>query len=254
MTGRINGKIALVTGGAVGLGRAVCELFAAEGATVVVTDIDADGAARVAGELGGDNVHLHHDVASEQQWADVFEFINTKFGGLDILVNNAGIAISADPEETTLEQFRKTQAINTEGVFFGIRGAIPLMANSGGGSIVNLSSMASLMGYPPFFAYAASKGAVRAMTKSAAIHCQDKNNGIRCNSVHPAGIETPMIQKITGRVGVENEVPSGVLPAGSKGAPSDVANLILYLASDESRFITAGEFPVDNGLLYRPSK
>ena len=178
--------------------------------------------------------------------------IERRFGGLNILVNNAGIVVIADPEETTLAQFRKVQSVMSEGVFLGCKYAIPLIARSWGGSIINMSSTASHLGYPPFFAYSAAKGAVRSLTKSVAIHCQQKGYRIRCNSVHPGSIETPMIQGAMGRPGEEHEVPDGVLPAGSIGAPKDVANLILYLASDESRFVNGAEIVIDNGLTITP--
>jgi 3(or 17)beta-hydroxysteroid dehydrogenase len=236
--GRVEGKVALVTGGGSGLGAADCRRLAEEGAKVAVTDINLEGAQTVANEIGDNAIALRHDVSSEEDWKAVLAEVEKRFGGLHVLVNNAGIVVVADPEETTLDQFRKVQAVMNEGVFLGCKYAIPLMARSGGGSIINMSSTASHLGYPPFFAYSAAKGAVRSMTKSIAIHCQQKGYGIRCNSVHPASIETPMIQGAMGRPGQEQQVPEGVLPSGAIGAPRDVANLILYLASDESRFVT----------------
>ena len=249
---RVHGKVALVTGGASGLGKADCERLAAEGAKVVVADINEAAAHALAAEIGREAVGVRHDVASEGDWRSIMAFVEARFGALHILVNNAGIVVVADPEETTLEQFRRANAVMSEGVFLGCKYAIPLMARSGGGSIINMSSTASHLGYPVFFAYAAAKGAVRAMTKSVAIHCQEKGYGIRCNSIHPASIETPMVQLAEGRPGQAHAIPAGVLPAGATGAPSDVAGLVLYLASDESRFITGAEILIDNGLTVRP--
>ena len=251
--GRVEGKVALVTGGGSGLGAADCRRLAEEGAKVAVSDVNLEAAQKVASEIGESAIALRHDVASEEDWKAVLAEVESRFGGLHVLVNNAGIVVVADPEETTLEQFRKVQAVMSEGVFLGCKYAIQLMAKSGGGSIINMSSTASHLGYPPFFAYSAAKGAVRSMTKSIAIHCQQKGYGIRCNSVHPASIETPMIQGAMGRPGQEQAVPDGVLPSGAIGAPKDVANLILYLASDESRFVTGSEILIDNGLIITPA-
>lgn len=251
--GRVEGKIALVTGGGSGLGAADCKLLAAEGARVLVCDINGEAAKAVAEEIGEAASAFLHDVSSEDGWKAAIAEVEKRFGGLNILVNNAGIVVVADPEETTLEQWRKVQAVMSEGVFLGCKYAIPSMARSGGGSIINMSSTASHLGYPPFFAYSAAKGAVRSLTKSVAMHCQQKGYGIRCNSVHPASIETPMVQGAMGRPGEEHKVPEGILPAGSIGAPKDVANLILYLASDESRFVTGAEILVDNGLTITPA-
>lgn len=251
--GRVEGKVALVTGGGSGLGAADCRRLAEEGARVLVCDIDLEAAQRVADSIGGAAVAVKHDVSSEADWKSAIAEAEDRFGGLHILVNNAGIVIVADPEETTLEQYRKVQAVMNEGVFLGCKHALPLMTKSGGGSIINMSSTASHLGYPVFCAYSAAKGAVRSLTKSVAIHCQQKGNGIRCNSVHPGSIETPMVQGAMGRPGEEQEVPKGVLPAGAIGHPTDVANLVLYLASDESRFVTGAEFLIDNGLTITPA-
>ena len=249
---RVAVKVALVTGGGSGLGKADCLMLAAEGAMVVVSDINVDAAKAVADEIGANAIAIQHDVSSQSDWLAAIAATEARFGGLNILVNNAGIVVIADPEETTLEQFRKANAVMSEGVFLGCKYAIPLMARSGGGSIINMSSTASHLGYPVFFAYSAAKGAVRAMTKSIAIHCQAKGYGIRCNSVHPASIETPMIQFAEGREGDEATVPEGVLPAGAVGAPKDVAALVLYLASDESRFVNGTEIMIDNALIISP--
>lgn len=250
--GRVEGKVALVTGGGSGLGAADCEALAREGAIVVVTDVKQETAAAVAGRIGNGAMALALDVADEAQWIGVMQQIEERFGRLDILVNNAGVVLSADVEDTTLEQFRWVNAIMTDGVFLGCKHAIPLMNKHDGGSIINMSSTGALLGYPIFFAYSAAKGAVRAMTKSVAVMCQEKGYRIRCNSVHPGAIETPMVQTAEGRLDRPREIPEGVLPPGTPGHPRDVAALVLFLASEESRFITGAELVIDNGVTIRP--
>jgi 3(or 17)beta-hydroxysteroid dehydrogenase len=250
--GMLENKVALVTGGGSGLGEADCIRFAEEGAWVYVADIDEAAALRVADGIGDRAVALQHDVASEAGWRDVLARIDRDHGRLDILVNNAGIVVVADPEATSVEQFDRVMDVMCKGVFLGCKLALPLLAKSDNGSIINMSSTASHFGYPPFFAYSAAKGAVRSMTKSLAVHCQDQGYKIRCNTVHPSAIETPMVQSAEGRAGQANAVPEGVLPAGATGAPQDVASLITYLCSDEARFLTGGEYLVDNGLSIRP--
>ncbi len=250
--GRLDGKIALVTGGGSGLGQADCLQMAAEGAIVYITDINETAARAVADQIGGNATALKHDVASEADWKAVYSRIDQDHGRLDILVNNAGIVVVADPEETTLEQFERVMAVMCTGVFLGCKLGLPLLAKSQSGSIINMSSTASHIGYPPFFAYSAAKGAVRSMSKSIAVHCQDKGYKVRCNTLHPSSIETPMVQSAEGRSGEQHEIPGGVLPAGATGSPSDVANLVVYLCSDEARFLTGGEYIIDNGLTIRP--
>ena len=249
---KLNGKIALVTGGGSGLGKSDCQHLAAEGAHVYVTDIDLDAAQKVAEVIGNDAVALKHDVSQESDWKDVYARIEKDHGRLDILVNNAGIVVVADPEETTMEQFEKVMSVMSTGVFLGCKLGLPLLAKSGHGSIINMSSTASELGYPVFFAYSAAKGAVRSMTKSLAVHCQQKGYKVRVNSLHPASLETPMVQGAEGRPGEEQDVPDGVLPAGAVGAPKDVANLIVFLCSEEARFLTGGEYLVDNALMIQP--
>ncbi|MEO0030861.1 MAG: hypothetical protein RIS94_619 [Pseudomonadota bacterium] len=250
--GRLAGKVALVTGGASGLGAADCAALSREGATVIVTDINQESAQAVADRIGGGAVGLALDVASEDHWISVLEEIERRFGQLHVLVNNAGVVLNADVEETTLEKFRWVNAIMTDGVFLGMKHAIPLMNRSGGGSIINMSSVGALLGYPIYFAYSAAKGAVRSMTKSVAVMCQVKGYKIRCNSIHPGAIETPMVQQAEGRPGQPKDIPDGVLPYGMPGHPDDVAAIVVFLASDESRFITGAEIVVDNGVTVRP--
>lgn len=250
--GRLAGKVALVTGGGSGLGAADCEALAAEGARVIVTDVNLAAAQKVADRIGGEAIALKLDVADEAQWIEIYAEIEKRFGGLHVLVNNAGVVVNADVEETSLEKFRWVNAIMTDGVFLGMKHAIPLMNRSGGGSIINMSSVGALLGYPIFFAYSAAKGAVRSMTKSVAVMCQVKGYAIRCNSIHPGAIETPMVQEAEGRIGQAKDIPDGVLPFGTPGHPKDVAAMVVFLASDESRFITGAEMVVDNGVTIRP--
>lgn len=247
----LENKIALVTGGGSGLGKADCLRMAEEGAYVYVSDIDGEAAQAVASQIGERAAALRHDVTVEADWQAVYDRIAGDHERLDILINNAGIVVVADPEQTTTAQFDRIMDVMCKGVFLGCKFGLPLLAKSQNASIINMSSIASHLGYPPFFAYAAAKGAVRSMTKSLAVHCQDMGYPIRCNTLHPSSIETPMVQSAEGRVGRQNEISAGVLPAGATGSPSDVANLIVFLCSDGARFLTGGEYLVDNGLSIR---
>ncbi len=249
--GRVSGKVAIVTGGASGLGRADCIALAREGAKVLITDVNEAAGTALAAELNAKHpgaVHfVKHDVRDEQQWIAVIAEAKRRFGGLHVLVNNAGVVRIVTPESCTLEEFRFQNAVMSEGVFLGCKHAIPAMKDSGGGSIINMSSTASHLGYPVYFAYSAAKGAVRAMTKSIAVHCQQNKYNVRCNSLHPGAIETPMVENSTKDLGLEmkiwSETPWGL------GKPEDVANTVVFLASDESRFINGAEILVDNAVV-----
>ncbi len=249
---RVRGKVALVTGAGLGLGRAAALLLAREGARVVVSDIkEAEGRA-VADEIidgGGEAIFIRHDVTSEDDWRNAIALTVSRFGGLDILVNNAGVALSANVEQTTLEQWRWLMAINLDGVFLGTKYAIAPM-KSRGGSIINLSSIEGLIGDANLAAYNASKGGVRVFTKSAALHCAKAGYKIRVNSIHPGYIWTPMVEQhlasqpdpIAAKAFVV-----GLHPLGHFGEPDDIANGVLYLASDESKFVTGSELVIDGG-------
>jgi 3(or 17)beta-hydroxysteroid dehydrogenase len=248
--GRVDGKVAIVTGGATGLGRADAIALVREGARVVVTDVNEADGAKLAGELNAirpdAGLFLAQDVRDEARWAAVVAETVRRYGGLHVLVNNAGVVRIATPETCTLEDFRFQNAVMSEGVFLGCKHAIPAMKASGGGSIINMSSVASHLGYPVYFAYGAAKGAVRAMTKSIAVHCQMHKYGVRCNSVHAGAIDTQMVRDATKTLGMEmsfwEQTPTGL------GRPEDVANLVVYLASDESRFVNGTEILIDNAL------
>ena len=243
--GRVSGKVALVTGGAMGIGLAEARLFAAEGASVIIADLaQADGNAAAAA-LGDKACFIHLDVTDDEDWARAIAMVRDRFGWLDILVNNAGIVIPGSIEQATLAQVRRHLAVHVEGTFLGCQHALPLLRDSGGGAIVNTASVAAIAGHAPFLGYSAAKGAIRAMSRSIAAHCQEQANGIRCNTVFPGGIDTPMIQAMTGQPPMAS--PAGVLPNGAIGTADDVAAAVLYLASDESRFLTGAEIVIDNG-------
>ena len=248
---RVAGKVALVTGGALGLGKATAEMLAREGAKVVVTDVNVEEGQKVAQGIassGGEAIFIEHDASSEAQWKAAIQSTLDTFGRLDILVNNAGIGFLANVEETSLQDWRKTQNVNLDGVFLGTKYGIEAMRKSGGGSIINLSSIEGLVGDPNLAAYNASKGGVRIFTKSAALHCARQRYGIRINSVHPGYIWTPMVEAVTN--GTDTEKYQSLVdlhPIGHLGEPDDIAYGILYLASDESKFVTGTELVIDGG-------
>ena len=251
--GRVSGKVAIVTGAASGMGKADAELLAREGASVVVTDLnEADGQA-VAEAIGDAAVFMRLDVADEDNWRSVVSATLERFGRLDILVNNAGMIALGTIVDTDLDSWRKINAVNSDGVFLGCKHAIPAMAESGGGSIINMSSVAAIHGQSFVAAYTASKGAVRALTKNVAMFCKEQKNGIRCNSVHPDGVKTPMVVKVaTGKDTATQEDIDKLGSAGNMCDPEDIANLVLYLASDESRFVNGAEMLIDNASTITP--
>ena len=245
--GRLEGKVALISGGARGQGEAEARLFANEGARVVFGDIlDTEGEKVEAeiNETGGEAKYIHLDVTSESEWnAAVKESVNS-YGKLDILVNNAGISIGKNVEETTLEEWDLVQDVNSKGVFLGTKAAIPAMRASGGGSIVNISSIAGLVGIASA-PYVASKGAVRLLTKSTAVQYGPEN--IRCNSVHPGLIETEMTRGMLSN-NEERAKRLAITPLGIFATAHDVALSVLFLASDESRYMTGSELVIDGGI------
>ena len=253
--GRLEGKVAIVTGSADGIGKATAELFAREGAKVVVADINQTKGMKVAekiGEKGGEAVYFYVDVTNERDWQSVMEETVKKYGKLNILVNNAGISKIADIENTTLEDWHAIMAVNATGVFLGTKHAIMTMKNNGElCSIVNRSSIDGLVAEPDLFAYCASKGAVTTMTKSAALSCGARGYKIRINSVHPAYVHTSMTKGEAAGYGLSEEKyierMKTIHPIGI-GEPLDVAFLDLYLASDESKWVTGTAFIIDGGV------
>ena len=247
--GRVEGKVAIITGAAQGLGAAGARMLAAEGASVIMTDINQSAGQVVADEIGADFVV--QDVSDEASWPALLDHVMERHGRLDVLVNNAGIAIIANLMRTTTEIWRRTLGVHLDGTFFGCRSAVPAMKQGGGGSIINMSSTAALVGIAPYFAYSAAKGGIRALTKSIAVDCRERKNGIRCNSIHPGSIDTPMVQAaLEGLQNLKlNEEPDreAARIAMGLGEPNDVAYTVLFLASDESKHITGAELVVDNG-------
>ncbi|MFI4998853.1 MAG: glucose 1-dehydrogenase [Reyranellales bacterium] len=246
---RVADKVVLVTGAGSGIGRATAKLLAKEGAIVVVTDVNRPGGLETVQQIGGRVRFELQDTAQEADWKKIIDDILAREGRLDGLVNNAGIA-GAFPstfETETLEQWQKILSINVQGVFLGCKYGVPALRASGGGSIVNLSSLAAFLGTPDLSAYGASKGAVRQFTKTVAMDCARKGYKVRCNSVHPGIIMTPMGQGILPNDKVRERVRQRI-PVGEFGAPEDIAYGILYLISDESRFVTGAELVIDGGM------
>lgn len=250
---RMRGKSAVVTGAALGIGRACALKLADEGAAVAVTDVDiAKGSLAVKEIRGrsGDAIFIEHDVADEGMWDHVMTVVIERFGKLDVLVNNAGVALAKDVEHTTLAEWRWLMSINLDGVFLGTKHAIQTMKANQGGSIVNLSSIEGLVGDPNLAAYDASKGGVRLLTKSAALYCAKAGYNVRVNSVHPGYIWTPMVEnylKAQGDVAQGRKLLDSLHPIGHVGEPDDIAYGVLYLASDEAKFVTGTELVIDGG-------
>jgi len=245
--GRLEGKVAIITGAAKGQGEAEARLFAREGASVVLTDVLRERGEAVAADIGEHALFLAHDVSNEQDWQRVMTAATERFGGLDILVNNAAIHWVRPIEEEDWGEFQRLLSINLGGAFLGTRAAIAPMRSRGGGSIVNISSTAGLVGFTGHGTYGAAKWGVRGFTKVAAIELG--KHGIRVNSVHPGPIRTDMLP------GGPSDVDPARwrnLPLGRSGAPEEVAELVLFLASDAASFISGGEFTVDGGSLAGP--
>lgn len=255
---RLTGKVALVTGAAQGIGREVAMLFSKEGAKVIVSDINDSQGLLVAKEIGGDCFYLHLDVKEEDDWKKAISTILKKFGKLNVLVNNAGITGfqegfgPQDPENASLDSWLNVHAVNLNGVFLGCKHAIQAIKQTESGSIINISSRSGLVGIPGAAAYASSKAAVRNHTKTVALYCCEQGYNIRCNSVHPAAILTPMWEPMLGN-GPERESRMAEIakdiPMHKMGMASDVATAVIFLASDESKYITGIELTVDGGIL-----
>ena len=254
MNGRLENKVALITGAASGLGEATAKRFAEEGAHVYVTDLNAEPTQAVVDAIiaaGGRATARVQDVTDEADWDALMQEIISAHGKLDVLVNNAGIVLPGTVEEATLEDWRKTQAVNLDAVFMGTRAAVKVMKPAGG-SIVNISSIEGIVGEANTAAYNASKGGVRLFTKSAALHCAAEDYNIRVNSVHPGFIRTRMVEEGIASLGEEAGAlmearVTAEIPLKTMGEPLDIANGCLFLASDESRYMTGSELVIDGG-------
>ena len=262
--GRVEGKVCLVTGGGSGLGRADAISLAKEGARVVVTDIDKEGGEETAHLAGDEAIFVAHDVAEEDQWQRVIKETLGHFDELNVLVNNAGMFIPGTLEDVTWEQYRIHQRIHMDGAFFGMKyGVGTIKANRKLGSIINTASTTAIQGYHTSFAYGACKGAIRTMTSHAAIHCQQRRYNIRVNCIFPGVIQTPLIEKLYADAAAAAkargdhqqapEPPEKKIPSPGRGEPMDVAYAVLFLASDESKFINGSEFCVDNASVINPA-
>ena len=252
---RLTGKVALITGGASGIGAAIARAFVAEGARVVISDLSDSQGRILADALGANAGFAVLDVAEEAQWVGLMAAILQDHGGLDILVNNAGITgtgdgqVSHDPEHTRLDDWRRVTRVNLDGVFLGCKHAIQAMRRTGrGGAIINMSSRSGLVGIPHAAAYAASKAAIRNHSKTVALYCAEQNLGIRCNSIYPASIRTPMWDAMLHDAG-EEKAMLAEMPLHRFGRPDEVAAIAVLLASDEATYITGSEFNIDGGIL-----
>lgn len=248
--GRVKGKIALVTGAAQGLGEASARLLAKEGAQVAISDINFEGAHQVASSIGDSAMAIEHDVTDEEAWQVVLEQVVEHFGGLNVLVNNAGIMELGTVEEISFADWKRTHSIDLDSVFLGCKYAIEPIKNSGGGSIINISSISSHIAGHNMAAYNSAKAGVRLLTKSVALQCAKQKYNIRCNSIHPVFISTPMLKEAGARLGIDDPVEKfgRQVPLGHVGKPIDVAYAVLYLASDESRLMTGSELIIDGGV------
>ncbi|SFF64407.1 3(or 17)beta-hydroxysteroid dehydrogenase [Fontimonas thermophila] len=250
--GRVNGKVAIITGAASGVGKEDALLLAREGARVVLTDVNEDAGREVAKTIGDAALFVKHDIASEEDWRRVIALTQDTFGGLDVLVNNAAILKQASIEDTTLELWEQVQRVNSTGYFLGCHYGYKAMKARGGGSIINMSSMAGIGGVSSFCAYSASKAAVAGLTRSIAAYSRFHRIPIRCNSIHPDGIKTPMVFNLPRDPHKPSTVREGNDPKRLMDRfcePIDIAHLVLFLASDESRFINGAELRIDNGYL-----
>ena len=251
--GRVEGKVALITGAASGLGRATAIRLAEEGAKVMVTDWEDKGGQETVEMIknaGGEASYMHHDVSKEEEWQAVLAKVLDTYGQLDVLVNNAAVIIAKSIKDTTLKDWQWQNSIALDGVFLGVKFGADAMEKSGGGSIINISSIAGIIGLDKSAAYCAAKGGVKLLTKAAAVEFARMKNGIRINSVHPGVIRTPGVDATIRKYGGSEKVRASfeaMSPLGELGEPNDIANGVLYLASDESKYMTGSELVIDAG-------
>jgi NAD(P)-dependent dehydrogenase (short-subunit alcohol dehydrogenase family) len=255
MANRLDGKIALITGAASGLGHAMAQMFVREGARVVMTDINSDGVQAAARAIGDAAFAVAHDVTSPEQWQQVCQQSAAHFGGMHILVNNAGIGIKGNVEECTIEDWRRTHAIDLDGVFYGCKYALPYIAahtaaTGTRGSILNISSIAGVIASGMMPAYNSAKAAVKHLTKSVALHCASSRYAVTCNSLHPVFIDTPILDGLIPGADHESTVQKlgKQIPLGRVGEPDDVAYAAVYLCSDEAKFVTGTGLYIDGGI------
>ncbi|MBE7217446.1 MAG: glucose 1-dehydrogenase [Caulobacteraceae bacterium] len=253
MAGRVEGKRALVTGGAQGLGEAIARRLAEEGARVGLSDLKAEQAQAVADDINarhgaGTAFAYAHDVADEAQWAEVVRRAAADLGGLSVLVNNAGVGTREDITDMPLERWRWVMGVNVDGVFLGCKHAIPVMKDHAPGSIINMASIAGVIAQAESPAYNASKAAVTHLTKSVGLFCAKKGYGIRCNSVHPAFTDTPILDPMRAMHHDVDAKLARAIPLQRLGRPQEIAEGVLWLASDESSFMTAAELRLDGGI------
>ena len=251
--GRVEGKVALITGAASGLGRATALRLAEEGAKVMVTDWEDRGGnetVELIKQAGGEASYQHHDVSSDEEWQAVIANTIETYGQLDVLVNNAAVIIAKSIKDTTLKDWKWQNSIALDGVFLGVKYGAEAMEQSGGGSIVNISSIAGIIGLDKSAAYCAAKGGVKMLTKAAAVEFAQLKNKVRINSVHPGVIRTPGVEATIKKYGGSEKVKQrfeAMSPLGELGEPTDIANGVLFLASDESKYMTGSELVIDAG-------
>ncbi len=252
--GQVQGKVAIVTGGASGIGASCAATLAREGAKVVVTDLDDAGGQAVVARIGSTSaVFLHQDVSLEESWPSVIEAAERGFGRLDVMVANAGIGIMCRAVEMSLADWRRQTAVNLDGVFLSVKYAVPAMRRAGGGSIVIMSSVAGLRGSAGLAGYCATKGGVRLFAKAVGMECAAAGDNIRINTVHPGVIDTPIWTKLPGSTRRNtpidpHEVAKAGVPLGRAGDAQDIANGVLFLASDASSYMTGAELVIDGGM------
>ena len=248
--GKVQGKVAIITGAAKGLGAADARLLASEGATVVLADVDDSTGEALAAEIGRGAEYRHLDVRSEAEWQALIEGVVARHSRLDILVNNAGVVEFGDPETIAETDYRRILSVSLDGVVFGTKHAIPAMRASGGGAIINMASIAAIRGESFFAAYCAAKGAIDAYTRATAVHCIRTGTPVRCNSILPSGIDTPMVQSLPeklAKLGGAAPPQDNATAVNRLGMAEDVANLVLFLACDDSRFINGQSHIIDDG-------
>jgi len=252
---KFSGKVALVTGGAQGIGAGICKMFADQGAIVIVSDINLEAAEKLAAEIGTNAYPERLDVCDESQWQSVIGKIENNHGHLDILVQSAGISRPASIEDADLNEWREHMIVHGEGAFLGCKYAVASMKKTGGGSIVNISSVESIRPGPVFTCYGAAKAAQDAITKTVALHCGEMGYNIRCNSVHPAATYTPLLEQYleSAENGAELEkIYAGMQPLNRIATVEEVASTVLFLASDDASFMTGHQMYVDGGVLAKP--